>query len=43
VSQYSPDIDIPVEEPERDPYFTRIAEVYFDEDDTPGQGRGPGL
>jgi hypothetical protein len=30
VSQYSPDIDIPVEEDERDPYFTRIAEVYFD-------------
>jgi uncharacterized membrane protein YgcG len=30
VSQYSPDIDIPVEEEERDPYFTRIAEVTFD-------------
>jgi hypothetical protein len=41
VSQYSPDIDIPVEDPERDPYFTRIAEVYFDEDGTPGRGRGP--
>lgn len=31
VSQYSPDIDIPVEEDERDPYFTRIAEVYFED------------
>jgi hypothetical protein len=31
VSQYSPDIDVPVEDPTRDPYFTRIAEVYFDE------------
>lgn len=31
VSQYSPDIDIPVKDPERDPYFTRIAELYFEE------------
>lgn len=31
VSQYSPDIDIPVEEDERDPYFTRIAEVTFED------------
>lgn len=30
VSQYSPDIDIPVEGDERDPYFTRIAEVAFE-------------
>lgn len=30
VSQYSPDIDIPVEDEERDPYFTRIAEVTFE-------------
>jgi hypothetical protein len=37
VSQYSPDIDIPVEDEERDPYFTRIAEVSFDG----GPGRGP--
>jgi hypothetical protein len=34
VSQYSPDVDIPVEEDEREPYFTRIAEVSFD--DGPG-------
>lgn len=31
VSQYSPDIDIPVDQPERDPYFTRIAEVSFED------------
>lgn len=37
VSQYSPDIDIPVEEEERDPYFTRIAEMDF-EDVTRGNG-----
>jgi hypothetical protein len=37
VSQYSPDIDIPVEEDERDPYFIRIAEVTFD--GGPGRGR----
>jgi hypothetical protein len=29
VSQYSPDINIPEDEDERDPYFTRISEVYF--------------
>jgi hypothetical protein len=39
VSQYSPDIDIPVEDDERDPYFTRIAEVTFDEDG-PGNDGG---
>lgn len=38
VSQYSPDIDIPVEDETRDPYFTRIAEVDFDEN---GLGGGP--
>ncbi|MFW5919151.1 MAG: hypothetical protein ACOCSF_03015 [Halanaeroarchaeum sp.] len=38
VSQYSPETDIPVEDPERDPYYTRIAEVYFDEDGRPGRG-----
>jgi hypothetical protein len=32
VSQYSPDINIPPEAEQRDPYHTRIAEVYFDED-----------
>ncbi|MFB6188293.1 MAG: hypothetical protein ABEI57_00260 [Halapricum sp.] len=32
VSQYSPDINIPVEEDERDPYATRIAEVYFEDE-----------
>lgn len=31
VSQYSPNIDIPEAEAERDPYFTRIAEVTFEE------------
>lgn len=31
VSQYSPDIDIPESDPERDPYFTRIAEIHFDD------------
>lgn len=31
VSQYSPDIDIPPEAEERDPYHTHIAEVFFDE------------
>ncbi|MFC5367779.1 hypothetical protein [Salinirubrum litoreum] len=36
VSQYSPDIDIPESDPERDPYFTRIAEVSFE--DGPGRG-----
>jgi hypothetical protein len=40
VSQYSPDIDIPVEEEERDPYFTRIAEVTFG--GGPGGGGGDG-
>lgn len=30
VSQYSPDVDIPVDDPERDPYATRIAEVTFE-------------
>jgi hypothetical protein len=30
VSQYSPDIDIPESDPQRDPYFTRIAEVDFE-------------
>ncbi|WP_321112027.1 hypothetical protein [Halorussus salinisoli] len=39
VSQYSPDIDIPVEEDERDPYFTRIAEVYFEEATGGGNGQ----
>lgn len=38
VSQYSPDIDIPVEDPQRDPYATRIAEVTFD--GGPGNGGG---
>lgn len=33
VSQYSPEIDIPTEEDERDPYFTRIAEVEFNDTD----------
>ena len=32
VSQYSPDINIPVEKDTRDPYATRIAEVAFSED-----------
>lgn len=41
VSQYSPDINIPVEDETRDPYATRIAEVFFD-DDRPGNGRGGG-
>jgi|GEM_PF-1119137 hypothetical protein len=41
VSQYSPDIDIPVEHPERDPYATRIAEVSF-EDEKEGGGGGRG-
>ncbi|WP_276298843.1 hypothetical protein [Halorussus lipolyticus] len=36
VSQYSPDIEIPPEAEERDPYNTRIAEVTFD--DGPGRG-----
>lgn len=40
VSQYSPDIDIPVADPERDPYFTRIAEVFFDEQAGAGNGGG---
>lgn len=31
VSQYSPDVNIPVEDEERDPYATRIAEVFFDD------------
>lgn len=31
VSQYSPDIDIPESDPERDPYATRIAEIHFDD------------
>lgn len=30
VSQYSPDIDIPESDPQRDPYFTRIAELSFE-------------
>ncbi|WP_276279443.1 hypothetical protein [Halorussus caseinilyticus] len=34
VSQYSPDVEVPPEAEERDPYHTRIAEVYFDEDGT---------
>jgi hypothetical protein len=40
VSQYSPDVNIPVSDSERDPYATRIAEVFFG-DDQPGNGRGP--
>jgi hypothetical protein len=40
VSQYSPDIDIPVADPERDPYFTRIAEMSFE--NGPGGSRGDG-
>lgn len=40
VSQYSPDIDIPVEEDERDSYATRIAEVSFESG--PGNGGGSG-
>jgi len=32
VSQYSPNENIPVEEDMRDPYHTRIAEVFFDDD-----------
>jgi hypothetical protein len=32
VSQYSPDINIPVEADTRDPYATRIAEISFGED-----------
>jgi hypothetical protein len=31
VSQYSPDVEIPPEADERDPYYTRIAEVFFEE------------
>ena len=31
VSQYSPDVDIPPEADERDPYATRIAEMEFDD------------
>jgi hypothetical protein len=31
VSQYSPAIDVPVSDEERDPYYTRIAEVSFEE------------
>ena len=42
VSQYSPDIDIPVEEEERDPYFTRIAEVTFDGGPGGGDNGGGG-
>lgn len=30
VSQYSPDLDIPESDPQRDPYFTRIAAVEFE-------------
>ncbi|WP_254765980.1 hypothetical protein [Salinilacihabitans rarus] len=30
VSQYSPDVDVPPEADERDPYYTRIAEVDFE-------------
>lgn len=41
VSQYSPDINIPVEEDKRDPYATRIAEVAFSEDRS-GNGNGSG-
>jgi hypothetical protein len=42
VSQYSPDRDIPESDPQRDPYFTRIAEVYFGDDsgDAPPNGGG---
>ena len=40
VSQYSPDIDIPESDPQRDPYFTRVAEVYFDESSNGGNGGG---
>lgn len=40
VSQYSPDIDIPVDDPQRDPYFTRIAEISFE--DGPGGGNSDG-
>ncbi|WP_435079867.1 hypothetical protein [Halococcus sp. AFM35] len=32
VSQYSPNINIPVDEETRDPYATRIAEVFFDDE-----------
>jgi len=36
VSQYSPDVDIPVEDDERNPYFTRIAEIGFEDGDRGG-------
>ena len=39
VSQYSPDVNVPVEADERDPYATRIAEVSFG-GDGPDGGRG---
>lgn len=42
VSQYSPDIDIPESDPERDPYATRIAEVYFDGDGSGNSSGGNG-
>jgi hypothetical protein len=42
VSQYSPDINIPVEDEQRDPYFTRIAEVSFEESGANGDGNGDG-
>lgn len=42
VSQYSPDIDIPVDDPQRDPYATRIAEVTFDDDSGNGGGNTGG-
>jgi hypothetical protein len=42
VSQYSPDVDIPVDDAQRDPYATRIAEVSFDDGSGSVAGNGDG-